>query len=408
MPRRHDIDALRVIAFSLLIVYHVAMVYVADWGYHIKSGYQAEWLQWPMIVLNRWRMPLLFMISGMAIGLFRPEAAPGRFAWSRCWRLLLPLLFGMFAVVPVQAYCEGVASGQVVPGFGQFLLRYWQVRPWPEGSFAGWEHGITWNHLWYLAYLWTYTMLLMALMPLLRTRAGQMLLALPGRLPGALLVLLPAVLMTTCLLWLAPRYPETHALFGDWYVHAESFPLFLFGYAVACDTGFWDRLQRLRWTTLAIALACITIELSLRAAGKYLPATRVPEFMQAVPWGVIERVARATYAWTALLAVFAWGHVWLDRPFRWLPYATEAVYPWYILHQSLIVPIAFLLIPLRLGPVWEPVLVLAGTFAGCLLLHELLVRRSNLLRPLFGLKRRSPAVASATPGTLLRPARGTR
>jgi surface polysaccharide O-acyltransferase-like enzyme len=184
--------------------------------------------------------------------------------------------------------------------------------------------------------------------------------------------------------------------------------LFLLGYAVARDTGFWGRLQRLRWTTLAIALACITIELSLRAAGKYLPATRVPEFMQAVPWGVIERVARATYAWTALLAVFAWGHVWLDRPFRWLPYATEAVYPWYILHQSLIVPIAFLLIPLRLGPVWEPVLVLAGTFAGCLLLHELLVRRSNLLRPLFGLKRRSPAVASATPGTLLTPARGTR
>jgi hypothetical protein len=238
---------------------------------------------------------------------------------------------------------------------------------------------------------------------MLRTRAGQTLLALPGRLPGALLVLLPAVLMTTCLLWLAPRYPETHALFGDWYVHAESFPLFLLGYAVARDTGFWGRLQRMRWTTLAIALSCITIELSLRAAGKYLPATRVPEFMQAVPWGVIERVARATYAWTALLAVFAWGHVWLDRPFRWLPYATEAVYPWYILHQSLIVPIAFLLIPFRLGPVWEPVLVLTGTVAGCLLLHEVLIRRSNLLRPLFGLKLRTSKPALQREAGLTQP-----
>jgi hypothetical protein len=78
----------------------------------------------------------------------------------------------------------------------------------------------------------------------------------------------------------------------------------------------------------------------------------------------------------------------LNRPFRWLPYATEAVYPWYILHQSLIVPIAFWLIPLRLGSAWEPLLVTLGTIGGCLLLHEFVIRRINLLRPLFGLKAR--------------------
>src|SRR3546814_10615269 len=77
MPRRHDIDALRVIAFGLLIVYHVGMVYVADWGFHVKSDYQAEWLQWPMIALNRWRMPLLFMISGIALGLRGSAARRG-------------------------------------------------------------------------------------------------------------------------------------------------------------------------------------------------------------------------------------------------------------------------------------------------------------------------------------------
>ena len=66
MQRRHDIDALRVIAFSLLILYHSAMVYVAGWDFHLKSSYQAEWLQYPMIALNRWRMPLLFLISGIA------------------------------------------------------------------------------------------------------------------------------------------------------------------------------------------------------------------------------------------------------------------------------------------------------------------------------------------------------
>src|SRR5690554_3056190 len=65
--RRHDIDALRVIAFGLLILYHVGMFYVADWGWHIKSAYLAEWLQHPMLLLNRWRMSLLFLVSGLAV-----------------------------------------------------------------------------------------------------------------------------------------------------------------------------------------------------------------------------------------------------------------------------------------------------------------------------------------------------
>lgn len=382
MPRRHDIDALRFFAFALLILYHVGMVYVADWDFHIKSSYQAEWLQWPMIALNRWRMPLLFMISGIAIGLARVNRFPWGFAASRSWRLLLPLLFGMFVVVAVQPYCEGVAHGRVAPGFWQFLLRYWQVRPWPQDSFTGWEFGITWNHLWYLAYLWPYTMLLLALSPLRRSRLARWLAG--HRWPTWLLLALPVAWLAACQLLLAPRFPETHALFGDWTVHAESLPLFLAGYVVAGNPGFWQRVGDLRRATLVIALACIAVELSIRAGGRYLPPGATGPAW--IPWMEIERIARAGYTWTALLAIFGWARQLLDHRFRWLPYCTEAVFPWYILHQSLIVPLAFWLVPLRLGPVLEPALVLGGTVVGCLLLHECLIRRNRFLRPLFGLR----------------------
>jgi hypothetical protein len=102
------------------------------------------------------------------------------------------------------------------------------------------------------------------------------------------------------------------------------------------------------------------------------------------------------YAWSTIAAVLGWGHQYLNRPFRWLPYAREAVFPWYILHQSVMLAAAYWLLPLRLGPVLEPSLVLLATVAGCAVLHEYVIRRTRWLRPLFGLDAR-PRAAPAKP-----------
>ena len=386
MQRRHDIDALRVIAFSLLILYHSAMVYVADWDFHIKSSYQAEWLQYPMIALNRWRMSLLFLVSGIAIGLARVEARRLRFAAARSWRLLLPLLFGMFVVVAFQAYCEGRANGHLPPGLWAFLTSYWRVHPWPEGSFTGWEHGITWNHLWYLAYLLPYTLLLLASMPVLRAIGAWLGSPRAQPIKQAMLLAVPIAWLLAVRFWLAPLYPDTHALFDDWTVHAESLPLFLLGYLLAGNTWFWDWILRLRWRMLAAAMLAIGIELGLRWLSRHPPSGPIPDWAMQLPWYGVERTARVVYTWTALLAIFGWGRALLNRPFRWLPYCTEAVFPWYVLHQTLIVALAYWLVPLRLGAPLEASLVVGGTIAGCLLLHELLIRRVRWMRPLFGLK----------------------
>ncbi|MBJ7574116.1 acyltransferase family protein [Luteimonas sp. MC1828] len=397
MPRRHDIDALRVAAFAILILYHVSGVYQVDSDFHIASSYRHEWLDYVRIVFNRWRMPLLFAISGIAIGLSLPGRGLAQFALRRSLRLLLPLAFGMLFIVSVQAYCEGVAKGTLEPGFLRFLGRYLQVRPWPEAGFSGAEYGITWNHLWYLAYLWVYSMALLALMPLLDSRPGTRLATWLARPRHGALMLLPAGLFFGYLVVLAPRFPPTHALVGDWYLHAEYFSVFLFGYAMARQDAFWTRLQDLRWPMLAVAFAAICVELLLKAAGQYLPAGDIPPALAHLPWGRIERGARALYMWSALLAIFAWGHTLLNRPMRWLPYASEAVYPWYILHQSLIVLVAYWLIPLRLGAWLEPALVTLATIGGCLLLHEFVIRRVSLLRPLFGLKPELSGGRTATP-----------
>lgn len=386
MNRRHDLDALRVIAFGLLIAYHCAMLYVAEWEWHLKSTYLAEWLQWPMLAMNRWRMALLFLISGLAIGLYQPARKPGRFALERTWRLFLPLVFGMLVIVPVQAYCQGVVNGAVEPGFLRFLLRYWELRPWPAGGFDGAEYGITWNHLWYLAYLWVYTLVLTALLPLLESAPGRRLQGALGDLRGWKLVLLPALPLVAYLIVLMPRFEPTNDLIHDWFQHAQYFTVFLYGYALSRSAGFWDELVRRRRPLLWSALAMVVVYVPLLRSGI--------EFGE--PALAAMRALRGLFAWTTLLAILAWGKHALDRPFPWLPYATEAVFPWYVLHQSAIVLLAYWLVPLRLGAPLEATLVVLGTVATCALLHEFVIRRVGFLRPLFGLKRR-PASVRAQP-----------
>lgn len=396
MPRRHDIDALRVFALLLLIPYHVAMAYVAEWDFHLKSSHLFEWLQWPMIALNRWRMPLLFAISGIALGLALPVAGRVRFVLRRSARLLLPLLFGIVAVVSLQAYCEAVDKGDVAPGLGAFLLRYWQFRPWPGATFTGAEHGFTWNHLWYLAYVLPYTLLTVAVATLLRPLRPLLPAWTPGHRSVALIgLLLPVAWLAWAILYLLPRFPPSHALVGDAFVHAESLPLFALGFAAARWQRGWDLLLRWRRATLALALAGVTVELGIRGLGRMPDFESLPPGLLALPWATTERIACALYTWTAVLALFGWARAWLDRPFRWLPYARESVFCLYLLHQTVLIVLLYLLRPLQLGALTEALLVLVGTFAICLLLHEGLIRRSTLLRPLFGMPRHRAAPTQA-------------
>jgi hypothetical protein len=143
MKRRHDIDALRALAFGFLILYHLAMLYVTDWGWHLKSSYLSETLQMPMLMLNRWRMDLIFLISGISTAFLLQHTRTGAFLRQRSWRLLLPLTFGILVVVPIQPYCQGVVNGAVVPGFVPFLARYYTGAAWPAHAFDGWQHGYT-------------------------------------------------------------------------------------------------------------------------------------------------------------------------------------------------------------------------------------------------------------------------
>lgn len=388
--RRHDIDALRALAFLFVILYHVGMYYVADWPWHLKSPYAAEWLQWPMRLLNLWRMDLVFLISGVSLGILSRRQGSWALLRSRGLRLVLPLAFGMAVIVPYQAYAQGMANGMVAPGFGAFLLRYLSMsQPWPKPAFDGADFGITWNHLWYLPYLFAYTAVIALTLPLWRSAAGQRLRRAFNGLRGWQLLLLPVLPIAAFNLLLAARFPATHNLVHDTWLHSVYFTVFLYGYWMGVDDGIWRELERLRRASLALALSVVAAYIALKVEGA-TPA-----------W--LPDVLRALYLWTMIATILGHGHRHLNRPWPWLRWASESVYPWYMLHQTLIIVAITLIAPLALGPVIEPVLLVALTIGGCWLLNDALIRRVNVLRPLFGLKLKPKASAQVLP-----PARGWR
>jgi len=380
--RRFDLDWLRIIVFGLLILYHVGMFYV-PWDWHVKSSHIFDDLRPVMLLTNPWRLSLLFIISGVATRFMADKIAPGRLLRTRSARLLLPLMFGMLVVVPPQTWCEIVEklgyAGSWLDFYGKYLGFYEGWRPDGRKLLVP-----TWNHLWFVAYLWLYTMLVLMAQPLLRSvRQVWLERLLQWRLAGAIMLVIPCLLLAALRLLLRPLFGETHALFDDWYLHAIYFPLFLFGFMAAPCTAAWTLIARLR----AVALICALLAwLALVAVMLLYPhGTDVPAILSL---GV--KVGWATQQWCGCIALLGYAQRWLNRDSTWRRYMTDAVFPFYIVHQTVIVVIGHQLSPLQL-PAWlEAITIIGITAAACLGTFEI-ARRVAWLRPLFGLKPQATA-----------------
>lgn len=390
MERRHDLDWVRVCAFGLLVLYHVGMYYVS-WDWHVKSPHAGPALEPFMLLSGPWRMSLLFLISGVATA-FMLRRTPRRFLRLRSWRLLLPLLFGMAVVVPPQAYYQVIE--QLPGGYRESYLAFYARYLGGYHGFCGTDGDClrlpTWNHLWFVAYLWVYTVLLWLGWRLL---PEPVLARLRGRADAALqgwrALLLPVALLAAARLLLVGRFESTHALVDDWYNHAQYVPMFLIGVATATATGFWESLQRLRWPALLLAVACYGLMIHAWYFAGYSDAAPPPA---ALRMGL--RVAWAVDQWCAIAALLGFAYRFRYADNRALRYLAPAVFPVYILHQTVIVVLAHQLKPWRLPPLLEGPLLVAATFALCLAGYEV-VRRIGWLRPLFGLKHARSADAAA-------------
>lgn len=372
------VDWLRIGAFTLLVLYHVGMVYV-PWDFHVKHQPTYAALEPLMRLSNPWRMGLLFVISGLATGLMLGRAGLAR---ERSKRLLLPLLFGMALIVPPQAWLQVREQFGYGGGYLEFLRLYFSA----YGGFCRGTQCLvlpTWNHLWFLPYLWCYTMLLLLALRVLPQSALQSTADALGRLSGWRLLVLPVLLLGSARVLLFPHFGETHALLDDWAAHAAYVPLFAFGVLLARRRRLLARLQDLRWSALALGLVGWLVLVVYPGTLPGWPA--VPE-----AWRAPMRLAFATAQWGGIVAAFGFAHRHLDFDHRWRAPLTEAVFPLYLVHQTVIIIAAVALRPLSLPAAIEAAVIVALTFAGGFAAWRV-ARRVGRLRPWMGLTSVRPA-----------------
>jgi glucans biosynthesis protein C len=272
-------------------------------------------------------------------------------------------------------FVERIAHGEFSGGYLEFMTqRVFQFRPYPAGDFS-------WHHLWFIVYLFAYVLLLTPLLLWWRKRTALR----PAPRPGFWLFALSLPLGINESI-LKPIFPETHNLTSDWYIFNHYLLLTVYGYLLASMNGAWDWLAAKRRIALGIALALSVGGLTLLETGVIRRDTPADSMFANV------------FTWVWLMTFFGYGRAHLSFGNRFIAWARDASYPVYILHQTVIIVIAYFVIQQPWSPWTKYGIVLAATLLICVLAYELLLRRFAVLRAMFGIKIHAPGPAQA-PGS---------
>lgn len=379
MGRHFGLDWLRVGAFGLLILYHIGMFFV-PWDWHVKTRAPLDWVAIPMFATNSWRLALLFVVSGYAsAALLAKGGGASRFVRERSARLLIPLVAAMILIVPLQPWVELMVKHGYPHGFGWF----WSHDYFRFGKLDGIDLP-TWNHLWFVAYLWAYTLLLAAIFR--AVPRGQR--AFDRVFGGWGLLTLPLAWALLVALWLGRGLEVTNGLFDDARGHMQFLPAFLFGVGLARSETALAAARRLWRPALALGL--------IAYAAVIWVEWRFPGNMVAPPFeSDVMRAGRAVQGWAMIVALIGLADRYLNHDHPWRATLTEAVFPFYIIHQTIIVVTGWWLLRFVLPPGVEFLILLAATAGGCWLFYDI-GRRLGPIRPLIGLKRVARPRASAT------------
>lgn len=375
-PSRHyGLDWLRIAAFAMLILYHIGMYFV-PWPWHINRIEPAAWLAAPMLALNSWRLPLLFVVSGYASAAILTKndlSLPG-FLKGRSARLLIPVLAAIVFIIPPQPWIELVTKS----GYSGSLWQFWARDYWSFSSGFGMVLP-TWQHLWFVVYLWVYTVVLALGVYFIPRSVRISAHAVADRLlSGVSIVIIPAAFAIVLVLGLGAETVRLDAWVSGWAAHIVFFLSFLFGYYLFAAKDGWHAIKRFWPAALVIAVIAYAALVGVKFAfqGSTEPSWAVHAFA----------VTRPIHGWATIVALIGIADRFCNYDHPWRATLSEAVFPFYIIHQTIIVIAAYAIASYMFPIPAEFAILLAATVIGCWAFYAV-GRRVGWLRPLIGLKR---------------------
>ena len=364
--RLHHLDWLRVLAVLLLIPVHTARIFDSFEPFYIKSQDTSELLTWGVIAFfNTWHMPLLFLIAGAGSYLALSVRSPGGFGRERALRLLVPFLFGVLVLVPPQAYVGAVTNAGFQGDYWSFLAGYFI----PTDDLSGYFGTFTPGQLWFILFLLIYSFAALPLFVWARRPANA------DRVQYVTNVLTSRRLLwvPVLALWLSEAVPD---LGGKNLIYF--FLFFAAGAAYAASNIVRQRVERWwKWSALVgIASTAVLMAVSIRS-------------YPLADWSaasVVVSLLRSINSWSILVLMLGAAAATLNRPGRLLSLANEGAYPFYLLHQTVIVLSGWWILSRPLGVDCRYVAICLASLAGTILVYVGFVKPWNPVRWLFGMK----------------------
>ena len=375
--RLHYLDWLRVLAILGVFLYHA--VHPFDFpGWHIKNAELSMTVTVILGLFFPWGMPFFFLIAGTGSWFALRRRTAGQYATERTKRLLIPYIVGCILLWPIMLYFEWrhlTLTGEWIDSFWQFVLIH-------RAGFSPRWFGEVGYHLWFLGFLFCFSLLGLPIFLWLKGETGQAVLSrLAGvcaQRGGILVFILPLLVVR---LGLQPFFPQEH----DWADFFYLMAMFVLGFVLYAHEGFTRAIRRdwpiLLVTAIVSTVAWAYLALTAESLDVFTPPRTLREF---VFWTMITING---WCWTTFMLFI--GMRYLDFSNKWLQYAQEAVLPFFLLHQPVIIAIAFYVVQWQAGIPVKLVTVVLGSFVVTLAIYELVIRRIGPLRTLFGMKARA-------------------
>jgi len=389
--RLYYLDWLRVLLLFGVFVYHVFRVFDPLINWHIMNAERSDAILSILLLVNPWGIPLFFLVAGAGSGFALRRRSNRQFIRERVSRLLIPFIVGSILLTPFQKYLEALHKESFGGSFLSFIPEL--LSESLSGNLLNPVVFGRWGlHLWFLGFLFAFSLLALPLFRWFKRDAGGSLISWLGRMVekrgGILLFVLPLALARTLV---QPFFAVEER---GWLDFVYFFLFFILGYIIYSDDRFLSAIRRDRWLLFGCGIAGLAAFFGLVMA--YGDVAFEWGLTFVLPWSIITIIAFTLMSWGWALDVLYLAMKQLNFSNKWLEYGNETILPFYLLHQPVIIVVSFFVVQWDAGILVKLLVIGTSSLLVTLGLVELLIKPFKTMRMLFGMKlkrRREEALA---------------